>query len=721
MRLLATRCAAALLLTAAIVRAETSAPPTLRRIGPEGGSIVALARAAFRDAPLFAVSSGGELFRFGADGRWQSIVRGVGDVIPDPSDARVAYALPRYHGRLLRSRDGGTTWRADTGLNVEGLAGLVIVPGGGSVFVSTPGAVFRSRDGLRSWIAVLGRQSDDEDEAAQLVLGTAPSPIVYAHFPGTSLLRSEDDGATWIPAALPSPACDPFGSCTAIRVDPADARRLLIGAGSAIHRSTDAGDTWQRATIQSDGGVTIYETVSDIAIDPTDSRRAYASRSTGLLASADGGEHWQPLASAPDAGRIERLLVDPIDPQTLYGASDDFYGYASGGIQVSHDRGQSWEAMNRGLFATCVRAMNAVSPDTVFAATCDYPGTLLLTTDAGQTWRSVRQGLPERARVEALAVGGGDALDIVYAGLGGDGLYRSDDAAAHWLPTNVGEWSVTDLALGTGAVPLLYAAVGYDGIWASSDGGASWESADAGLPVGGSSGQVDRVLADPADPLRAYTIVNYSPATIALFRTVDGGQHWGPVGSTLASRSLVDLAVSPADPSQLYVASFDDAIYASSDGGDSWHRTDFPSTYGGFVKVAADPLWPGTVYATSSSGRILRSDDRGDTWQVLERDLDFGGASTLAAVGEPRTLLLRTFNQGVLAYGPLPAPDDNPACAGDCNGDRAISIAEVVTAVNIALGFDAPGVCPSADADDDDSVSIDELIAAVTAALSGCR
>jgi photosystem II stability/assembly factor-like uncharacterized protein len=719
MPLLATRCAAALLLTAVIARAETS-PPTLRRIGPEGGSIVALARAALSDAPLFAVTSGGELFRFGADGHWESSIRGVGSVIPDPSDARVAYALPRYRGRLLRSRDGGTTWSADTGLNVEDAATLVIVPGGGSVFVSTPGAVFRSRDGLRSWTAVLGRQSDDEDEVAQLVLGTAPSPIVYAHFPGTALLRSEDDGATWIPAALPSPACDPFGSCTAIRVDPADSRRLLIGAGSAIHRSTDAGDTWQRATILTDGGVTIYETVSDIAIDPTDSRRAYASRSTGLLASADGGEHWQKLASAPDAGEIERLLIDPIDPRTLYGGNDG-YGYASGGVRVSHDRGQSWQAMNRGLFATCIRMMNAVSPDTVFAATCDFSGTLSLTTDAGRTWRSVLQGLPDSARVEALAVVGGDALEVVYAGLERGGLYRSDDAAAHWLPTNVGAWSVSDLAFGAGAVPRLYAAVGYDGIWASNDGGASWESADAGLPVGVNSGHVDRVVTDPADPLRAYAIVNYSPAAIALFRTVDGGQRWNPVGSTLASRSLDDLAVSPADPDQLYVATFDEAIYASGDRGDSWQLTNSPTDYGGFVRVAADPIWPGTVYATTSSGRILRSDDRGDTWQVLERDLDFGGASELAAVGEPRTLLLRTFNQGILAYGPLPPPGDGPACAGDCNGDRAISIAELVTAVSIALRFDAPGVCPLADANDDDDVSIDELIAAVTAALSGCR
>jgi photosystem II stability/assembly factor-like uncharacterized protein len=712
--------ALALLLTAMVARGATP-PPTLRRIGPEGGSITALARAPLVDAPLFAVSTRGELFRLGPDGGWQSVASGIGNVVPDPVDARVVYALPRYSGRLLRSRDGGTTWAADTGLNTEDPEALVLVPSNGSAFVSSAGAIFRSRDGLRSWIAVLGRQTDDEYAAVQLSLGTVPNPIIYAYLPGAFLQRSEDDGATWIPAALPDGECSSgLEYCTAIRVDPRDARRLLIGVGSAIYRSADAGDTWQLATMADSGAGSGYVTVTDIAIDPTDSQRAYASRDTGLLVSNDGGEHWQPSAAGPDAAAIRRLLVDPTEPRTLYIGSGDLYGYAGDGVHVSRDRGETWQAMNRGLFATCVTAMTVVSPDTIFAGGCGIDTGLLLTTDAGQTWRSARRGLPTRTRVRALAVVGGDHLDVVYAGLEREGVYRSEDAGAHWLPTNVGEWSVTDLSLGSGAAPLLYAAVGYDGIWASSDGGASWDPADAELPLGNFTGQVDRIVADPADPLRAYAVVNFSVSTLALFRTVDGGRHWSPVGSTLPRTLIDDVAVSAADPYQLYAAGFDESIYASGDRGDSWYRTGLSERYPGFIRLAADPVWPGTVYATTSSGRILRSDDRGDTWQVLVRDLDLGGASPLVAVGEPRTLFLQSFNQGVLTYGPLPPPNVAPPCAGDCNGDRAISIAELVTSVNIAIGYDSVGICPRADANDDDDVSIDELISAVAAALSGC-
>ncbi|HSP97883.1 MAG TPA: hypothetical protein VL049_11645 [Candidatus Dormibacteraeota bacterium] len=66
----------------------------------------------------------------------------------------------------------------------------------------------------------------------------------------------------------------------------------------------------------------------------------------------------------------------------------------------------------------------------------------------------------------------------------------------------------------------------------------------------------------------------------------------------------------------------------------------------------------------------------------------------------------------------LPAPA--LACPGDCNGDGAVSIDELVRGVGIALGSTGLGSCPAFDSGADGTVSIDELIAAVNAALGGC-
>lgn len=66
---------------------------------------------------------------------------------------------------------------------------------------------------------------------------------------------------------------------------------------------------------------------------------------------------------------------------------------------------------------------------------------------------------------------------------------------------------------------------------------------------------------------------------------------------------------------------------------------------------------------------------------------------------------------------PTPSPSP-PPCPGDCNGDRAVSVAELVRGVSIALGGGVP--CAAFDLNGDGTVAISELVAAVDAALDGC-
>ena len=59
-------------------------------------------------------------------------------------------------------------------------------------------------------------------------------------------------------------------------------------------------------------------------------------------------------------------------------------------------------------------------------------------------------------------------------------------------------------------------------------------------------------------------------------------------------------------------------------------------------------------------------------------------------------------------------------CAGDCNGDTAVNIAELIRAVNIALELTPLDVCTAVDVNGDGSVGIAELIQAVNRALLSC-
>ena len=60
------------------------------------------------------------------------------------------------------------------------------------------------------------------------------------------------------------------------------------------------------------------------------------------------------------------------------------------------------------------------------------------------------------------------------------------------------------------------------------------------------------------------------------------------------------------------------------------------------------------------------------------------------------------------------------ACPGDCNSDHGVDVAELISAVNIALGNADITTCTAVDVDGDGDVRINELIAAVQSALGGC-
>jgi hypothetical protein len=71
---------------------------------------------------------------------------------------------------------------------------------------------------------------------------------------------------------------------------------------------------------------------------------------------------------------------------------------------------------------------------------------------------------------------------------------------------------------------------------------------------------------------------------------------------------------------------------------------------------------------------------------------------------------------GLAALGATPVA----ACVGDCSGDADVTVDEVVTGVNIALGTIGVDACPAFDPTGDGQVTVDEILQAVDAALGGC-
>ena len=92
---------------------------------------------------------------------------------------------------------------------------------------------------------------------------------------------------------------------------------------------------------------------------------------------------------------------------------------------------------------------------------------------------------------------------------------------------------------------------------------------------------------------------------------------------------------------------------------------------------------------------------------------------------KPKSLLLvlgllgASFGVGSWTAGVTSAQSET--CVGDCGVDGQVTVDEILTMVNIALGTADMSMCTTGDATHDGHITVDEILTAVNYALQGCQ
>lgn len=141
----------------------------------------------------------------------------------------------------------------------------------------------------------------------------------------------------------------------------------------------------------------------------------------------------------------------------------------------------------------------------------------------------------------------------------------------------------------------------------------------------------------------------------------------------------------------------------------------FVSGFGSEVSVldARDLTHIGAV-RVSGVAAILRSSPDGALLAVALLDRDAISLVNPATKEEVKVVPLNGTPSDV-AFGDCELP-----CPGDCNGDKTVSIVELIRVVRIALNEETIAGCLRVDTNADARVSVDELVRAVDSALTGC-
>ena len=565
---------------------DTTALNTLRwrELGPyRGGRSVAVAGSAARPLEYYMGTTGGGVFKSLDGGQsWAPMTDKyfggtIGGVAVSPSNPDIVYVgggeYPIRgnvsHGDgVWKSTDAGKTWTSLGLATTRHIArvrvhptnpDLVYVAAEGNVWAPTPDrGIYRSRDGGKGWEKILFR--NDSTGASDLAMDPSNPNVLYATFwqagrtpwklvsggAGSAIFKSTNGGDTWTDITrnpgLPAGLLGNMG----ITVSGANANRVwaIIEADSGgVYRSDDAGATWTKTN--SDRSLrqrAWYYT--KIHADPTDANVVYVNN-VNFHKSTDGGKTFRPVRGIPH-GDSHDFWIAPNDNRRMIEGDD-------GGASVSTDGGRTWTDQD---YATA-QFYHVITTNHFPYKVC-----------GAQQDNSTLCGPSRKAGGIAISdwqdAGGGesgyiaprhDDPDIIYAGSYGGYLTRKDMRTE--LTRNINP--APDNPMGHSAIDLKYR--------------FQWT-----FPI----------VVSPHNSKVVYATSNY------VHRTTNEGQSWQVISGDLTRN----------DPNTL-----------GASGGPLTKDQTSVEYYGTIFSFAESPRLKGVLWAGSDDGLVHVSRDDGRTWK----------------------------------------------------------------------------------------------------------
>lgn len=260
-------------------------------------------------------------------------------------------------------------------------------------------------------------------------------------------------------------------------------------------------------------------------------------------------------------------------------------------------------------------------------------------------WRSIG---PDRGG-RSIAVSGvkGRPREAYFGAVGG-GLWKTTDAGNNWAPVTDGlitSSSVGAVAVSESSPDTVYIGMGEscirgnimpgDGVYKSTDAGKTWNN------VGFKNvDAISKIRIHPTNPDIVYVAAfgqYYGPSDErGVFKSTDGGKSWKRTLFKDAKTGAVDIAIDRKNPNVLFAAMWEayrveyqmssggpgSGLYKSTDGGDTWtditRNPGMPTGMVGRIGVALTAADSNRVYALveNDKGGLFVSDDAGATWKL---------------------------------------------------------------------------------------------------------
>jgi len=273
----------------------------------------------------------GVLLHDTSSGTWKRIgpkVMIILSAVADPSDPKTMFFA--CGNGIVRTKDGGESWRLVTGWRESDVLQIAIDPeDGNSVYAASCWGVTVSRDGGDTWSASNTGLPEyfskgivlDHLNTNRLLLATT-----------TGLFQSKDRAKSWKRVKS-----FPETAVLRLRRSASDANVWIAGTeGIGVWISKDDGKSW-KASATALKTANVYA----VAIHPENSSMLAAGGwDTGVYISSDGGNSWSLSSKDLPSQNITSMVFDENTPNRLWVSTFEE------GTYYSDDSGQTWESGN---------------------------------------------------------------------------------------------------------------------------------------------------------------------------------------------------------------------------------------------------------------------------------------------------------------------------------------------------------------------------------------
>ena len=379
--------------------------------------------------------------------------------------------------------------------------------------------------------------------------GVIGNPAVY--YEGTTgggLWKTEDMGLTWRNV---SDGYFKTGSVGAVSVADSDPNVVYVGMGEhavrgvmthhgdGVYKSTDAGKTWKKM------GLELTQHIARVVIHPKDPNIVYVaaqgalyskSKERGIYKSVDGGNTWKNVLSVNEMTGCAEISMDMNNPMILFAAMWE-YGR------------KPWQVISGGAGSGLYKS-----------------------TDAGEHWEKLKEGLPEGMGKMSVAVCRSNS-EKVYALIESDfdkeagGLYMSDDAGKSWSQISNDHHLIQ----------------------------RAWYYIE--------------LFPDPNNENILYVM------SASAFKSIDGGKTWENIGSTHGDYH--NLWINPANSNNMIISD-DGGSAITFNTGKTWSSQNNQPT-AQFYRVNTDNLFPYNIYGGQQDNSSVK---------IASREPDAGGIGT---------------------------------------------------------------------------------------------